>query len=42
MDGRKGSLIYSNNPAPGVAVDWVCTEAGKPGIWCPFGVIGNP
>lgn len=39
---RKGSLIYNNNPAPGVPVGWVCTKGGEPGVWCPFGVIGNP
>ena len=39
---RKGSLIYNNNPAPGVPVGWVCTKDGEPGVWCPFGLIGNP
>ncbi len=44
MEGRwrKGSLVYNNNPAPGVPVGWICTEAGEPGVWCPFGQIGNP
>ncbi len=36
---RAGDLVYNRNPRPGKHVGWVCTRAGTPGEWCPFGLI---
>jgi hypothetical protein len=37
---EKGDRIWNTNPQPGENIGWVCTEAGSPGTWKPFGVIG--
>lgn len=33
----KGSIVWNTNPA--TSVGWVCTAAGTPGTWEPFGAI---
>lgn len=38
---KKADIMYNKLPTPGGHVGWVCTEAGAPGIWKPFGLISN-
>jgi hypothetical protein len=35
-----GERVWNNAPEPGGNMGWVCTTAGTPGVWKPFGVIG--
>lgn len=35
-----GDLVYDSAPAAGGNLGWVCTVAGTPGTWKPFGPIG--
>lgn len=35
----KGDVIYNTAPAIGGNLGWICTEAGSPGTWRPFGTI---
>lgn len=35
--GTKGDLTYNGDPDPGEPLGWVCTTAGTPGTWTPFG-----
>jgi len=35
----RGDIVWNLTPTPGGHVGWVCTEAGTPGIWKPFGDI---
>lgn len=34
-----GDIIWNNQPKQRQHVGWVCTQAGNPGIWNPFGEI---
>jgi hypothetical protein len=34
-----GEVVYNTAPAAGGKVGWVCTTAGTPGTWKPFGAI---
>lgn len=34
-----GEIVYNNAPATAGYIGWVCTVAGTPGTWKPFGVI---
>ena len=34
-----GDVMWNSNPAPGKFVGWICTKAGNPGVWSPFGEI---
>jgi hypothetical protein len=34
-----GDICWNSNPRPGGTVGWVCTRAGNPGVWNPFGEI---
>lgn len=36
---RVGDIVYNNAPATAGYIGWVCTVAGTPGTWKPFGVI---
>ena len=36
-----GNIVYNTQPSPGGYVGWVCTVAGNPGTWKPFGAISN-
>jgi len=40
-DGRcnRGDITFCSNPKSGGYIGWVCTEAGTPGMWSPFGKI---
>ena len=33
-------LVWNTTPEPGGNIGWVCTTAGTPGTWKPWGVIG--
>ena len=35
----KGDVIYNTNPVIGGNLGWICTTAGSPGDWRPFGTI---
>jgi len=35
----KGDIVYNTDPVVGGFVGWICTEAGAPGTWKPFGRI---
>jgi hypothetical protein len=34
-----GDIVWNSNPRVGSSVGWVCTRAGNPGQWNPFGEI---
>lgn len=34
-----GDIVYNTQPVVGNFVGWICTEAGSPGTWKPFGRI---
>lgn len=34
-----GDIVYNQAPAPSGKIGWVCTTAGTPGTWKPFGAI---
>ena len=36
-----GDIIWNSQPKVNTFVGWVCVQAGDPGIWEPFGKIGN-
>jgi hypothetical protein len=36
---QKGDIVWNSDPLPSKYVGWVCTAAGNPGIWSPFGLI---
>jgi hypothetical protein len=36
---NEGDIIWNSNPQQKKYVGWVCTKAGNPGIWNPFGEI---
>ncbi|MEF3302288.1 glycosyl hydrolase family 28-related protein [Paenibacillus sp. GYB003] len=36
-----GDITYNSLPKPGGYVGWICTSAGEPGIWKPFGPISQ-
>jgi hypothetical protein len=36
---NEGDIVWNNSPKQRQHVGWVCTKAGKPGIWNPFGEI---
>lgn len=36
-----GDIVWNSNPQPTGYVGWVCTRAGTPGLWKPFGQISN-
>lgn len=38
---NKGDIIWNIEPRLGSYVGWVCTQPGSPGLWEPFGKIGN-
>lgn len=35
-----GDIVWNTEPRTGQPVGWVCTRAGTPGTWRPFGIIG--
>lgn len=36
-----GDIVWNNEPKTSAYVGWVCTKSGSPGVWEPFGKIGN-
>ena len=38
---NKGDIVWNSEPSVGAYVGWICTKAGNPGTWEPFGKIGN-
>jgi hypothetical protein len=36
-----GDIVWNSQPTVRTFVGWVCVQAGEPGIWEPFGKIGN-
>lgn len=38
---NKGDIIWNSEPAVKKYVGWICIKAGNPGVWEPFGMIGN-
>lgn len=36
-----GDIVYNPSPAAGDYIGWICTTAGTPGVWKPFGSIGT-
>lgn len=36
-----GDIQWNNAPTMGAPAGWVCTAAGYPGTWIPFGMIGS-
>jgi hypothetical protein len=37
----KGDICWNEDPTSATYVGWVCTEAGAPGRWLPFGAIAR-
>jgi hypothetical protein len=38
---NKGDIVWNTEPRTGSYIGWVCTQPGTPGLWEPFGKIGN-
>lgn len=38
---RKGDIAWCEHPEPSGFIGWVCVQGGNPGIWKPFGYIGD-
>lgn len=38
---NQGDIVWNNDPKMNGYVGWVCIAAGTPGVWAPFGKIGN-
>jgi hypothetical protein len=38
---NSGDIVWNSEPKINQYVGWVCVQAGAPGIWEPFGKIGN-
>jgi len=36
-----GDIVWNSDPKINQYVGWICVQAGSPGIWEPFGKIGN-
>ena len=36
-----GDIVWNSEPLAGKYVGWICTKAGNPGSWSPFGKIDN-
>lgn len=36
-----GDIVWNIEPRLNAYVGWICTQAGNPGMWAPFGKIGN-
>lgn len=34
-----GDIVWNNSPKIGGSIGWICTRAGAPGYWTPFGEI---
>jgi hypothetical protein len=38
---NSGDIVWNSEPRINQYVGWICVQAGTPGIWEPFGKIGN-
>lgn len=38
---NSGDIVWNIDPKMNSYVGWVCIQAGSPGLWAPFGKIGN-
>lgn len=38
---NEGDLVWNIEPKMNSYVGWVCIQSGNPGLWAPFGKIGN-
>jgi hypothetical protein len=38
---NQGDIVWNSEPRRSQYVGWVCVQAGSPGLWEPFGKIGN-
>jgi len=38
---NEGDIIWNIQPRMNSYVGWVCIQTGAPGLWSPFGKIGN-
>ena len=38
---NQGDIVWNSEPMINQYVGWVCVQAGTPGLWEPFGKIGN-
>ena len=38
---NSGDIVWNIDPKMNAYVGWVCIQAGSPGLWAPFGKIGN-
>jgi len=38
---NSGDIVWNSNPRINQYVGWICVQAGAPGLWEPFGKIGN-
>ncbi len=38
---NSGDIVWNSNPRINQYVGWICVQAGSPGLWEPFGKIGN-
>jgi hypothetical protein len=38
---NKGDIVWNSEPAVSSYVGWICIKSGNPGVWEPFGKIGN-
>lgn len=38
---KRGDIVWNENPTAGSSIGWVCTVAGSPGTWKPFGAISE-
>lgn len=38
---QTGRIVYNAKPRPGEPVGWVCIQGGTPGVWKPYGTIGE-
>jgi hypothetical protein len=36
-----GDIVWNSEPKINHFVGWICVQAGDPGVWAPFGKIGN-
>lgn len=38
---NKGDIVWNAEPSVSSYVGWICVKSGNPGLWEPFGKIGN-
>lgn len=38
---NQGDIVWNSEPKQNTFIGWVCIQSGSPGLWAPFGKIGN-